>query len=549
MEKDGYSGRTKPSAKGRFMTSPREMELKFDVAPDEATRLRKRALPRLGGVGTTQHLVSVYFDTPARHLRKKGLTLRVRSDGTRSVQTVKRGTGPTVGFFDRAEWEVETAAESPDLAAAADTPVGKVLRKHPDAAFAPIFTTIVDRTTWTIAEGESEIEVALDIGSVESGSTQQAFAELELELKRGTPADLFALVRRIDRAKALKLGVLTKSERGYALAEPDHPSSFKAERVALRPGMNTGEAFREIAYACLRHFRLNEAPLLATRSVDSLHQARVAMRRLRSAFTLFRPVLSGPEALAFKKRLREVSAQLGTARNLDVYLARALRPRLERNPEEPGLQDYVLRIESDRERAYDHVAATLEGKPFRKLMLDLVAWLEMDPAAEGSHRTANSPSAETIEAYAAQVLERHRRKVKRKGRKLALLSPTERHQVRIEAKKLRYASDFFAALVSGRRNRERHKAFLAALERLQSSLGDLNDIETGREIGNDIALEENALEIAEAPAPAEMAAPALTTAAEHVGGELDAQAAALLDAASAAHRRLVKAKRFWTRPD
>jgi hypothetical protein len=46
-----------------------------------------------------------------------------------------------------------------------------------------------------------------------------------------------------------------------------------------------------------------------------------------------------------------------------------------------------------------------------------------------------------------------------------------------------------------------------------------------------------------------MAAPGLTTAAEQVGGELDAQAAALLDAASAAHRRLVKAKRFWTRPD
>jgi triphosphatase len=522
------------------MTSPREIELKLDMAPADAARLGRRILPRLGGTGETQHLVSVYFDTPAGHLRKKALTLRVRSDGTRSVQTVKQGSGPAVGFFDRAEWEADVADGSPDLAAAADTPIGKVLRKHPDAAVGPAFTTIVDRTTWCIALGESEIEVALDEGRVESGGRQHAFAELELELKQGTPRDLFALVRRIDRAGALKLGVLTKSERGYALADGDQPTSFKAGPVDLHPGMTAGEAFRAIVYACIRHMRVNEGPLLATRSVESLHQTRVALRRLRSAFSLFGPALGGLEAARLKRRLREIAGPLGTARNLDVYLARVLRPQLERDPEAADLAAYVRRMEADREAAYDSVLATLDGARFRKLMLDLVAWIEAGPARGRVDPEAAAIAARPIEDFAADVLERRRRKVKRAGRHLAALAPADRHRVRIKAKKLRYAAEFFAGLVSGRKHRERHKAFLDALETLQSDLGDLNDIETAREIAADTS----------AAAPAGISGePAPTALEPDPAAETgDAHAADLLKSAIAAHRRLVKAKRFWQRP-
>jgi triphosphatase len=526
------------------MTSPREIEIKLDMEPATGARLRRRTLPALGGAGETQHLVSVYFDTPACHLRKQDLTLRVRTDGMRSVQTVKHGMGPTVGFFDRAEWEVDVAGDRPNLEAAADTPVGKVLRKHPDAALAPVFTTVVDRTTWHVTQGASEIEIALDEGYVESGQARRPFAEMELELKSGAARDLFALIRKLDRANALKLGVLTKSERGYGLADAEEPVSFKAGRVDLRPDMSVGEAFRAIAYACIRHFRLNETPLLATRSVESLHQARVAMRRLRSAFTLFGPLLKGNEAQSLKRRLRDVAGELGVARNLDVYLARAIVPALEHAPSEPGLAEYRSRVEADRDRAYDHVLATLDSKRFRKLMLDLVTWLEAGPSRERVDPKADAAREQPVEAFAVDVLERHRRKVKKKGRHLASLTPAERHEVRIEAKKLRYASEFFAGLVQGRKARGRHKDFVAAIEDLQTSLGDLNDIETGHELAAAMA----------APVAAPLDNPdepvlVIAFAAGHVAGEQDERAAALLKDAAAAHRALVKAKRFWSRPE
>ena len=82
-----------------------------------------------------------------------------------------------------------------------------------------------------------------------------------------------------------------------------------------------------IANACIQHYRLNEPLVIATRDAAALHQTRVAMRRLRSAFTLFRPALHGAEYQRLRNELRWFTAQLGDARNLDVYLGAGPVPK------------------------------------------------------------------------------------------------------------------------------------------------------------------------------------------------------------------------------
>src|SRR3546814_15643142 len=69
------------------------------------------------------------------------------------------------------------------------------------------------------------------------------------------------------------------------------PTMVKAELVKLAAGMTAADAFRHIAQSCVRQFRLNEALLLAGRDAGALHQVRVALRRLRSAFSIFKPVI------------------------------------------------------------------------------------------------------------------------------------------------------------------------------------------------------------------------------------------------------------------
>src|SRR5205085_9076229 len=117
-----------------------------------------------------------------------------------------------------------------------------------------------------------------------------------------------------------------------------------------------------IVTACIRHFRRNEPLVIEKRSMNALHQARVAMRRLRSTLTLFRTVVADDEFMALRDELRWFTGKLGDARNLDVYLQRDLP------------KDEKRTLKAKRERVYDQVIETMESGRFRRLMLDLIAW-------------------------------------------------------------------------------------------------------------------------------------------------------------------------------
>src|SRR5439155_6354200 len=130
---------------------------------------------------------------------------------------------------------------------------------------------------------------------VASGARREPISELELEIKRGSRADLFAVAREISRDVALRMGVNSKSERGFRLLEGQVHRARKAQRVRLDASMNVAQAFAAIVQSCLRHFRLNEGLISVDSRGGALHQARVAMRRLRSAFSLFRPAVMDDE--------------------------------------------------------------------------------------------------------------------------------------------------------------------------------------------------------------------------------------------------------------
>ena len=355
------------------MSVSREVELKLELPVAATARLLERRFNRrAGGKGIRQHLVSAYFDTGKRTLRKQGLTLRVRSEGNRFIQTVKAVDTTSACLFDRVEWETEIESHKLDLMAAAQTPVGDVLRgNRASKLLVPVFKTVVDRTTWCVKQGVSKIEVALDEGRVSARGLARPIAELELELKCGSESDLFALASSLDGVKDLKIGILSKSERGYALADGDRQISFKAEPIVLTPDLPVAGAFQIIARACIRHFRLNEPLLIASRSAEPLHQSRVAIRRLRAALSFFHPVVMDQEYTRLKRCLREVSHRFGEARNLDVYIADTKvvsADRSNRFTVKP-----VGQVQTKRNRAYERVIGTLGSKRFREFMQDLVA--------------------------------------------------------------------------------------------------------------------------------------------------------------------------------
>ena len=481
-----------------------EVELKLELTLPAAEALQRSGV-LTGAPRVTRHR-SIYFDTPDHQLAAAGLSLRIRADGDGRIQTVKAGGAPAAGLFARPEWEMPVEDDRPLLDDA--TPVRAMLGEAADAV-EPLFDVLVERRTWMIDMDGATIEVVLDRGDAVAGDRRSPVCEVELEQKSGPPEALFALARQIDRTAPVRLGVLSKSERGYHLLEGT-ADSVKAEPVHLTADMDAARAFQHIARACLRQFRLNETLLLAGRGPAALHQARVALRRLRSAFSLFAPMLGDARFDRLREETRWLAGTLGDARDIDVLI--------ERSPDE----DFRARLQEPRARAYAAAEGALESDRARALMLDLAEWIAV---GEWLRLPQPRPLREQpARLFAAEALDRFRRKVKKQGRDLAELDDETRHEVRKAAKKLRYASEFFRALFDDKRQRRRYKRFVSALEELQDRLGALNDLVAAPGLLDRAGL-------LEAPG----AAPLL--AAGHKRK--------LLDSAADAHAALVDAKRFW----
>ena len=65
----------------------------------------------------------------------------------------------------------------------------------------------------------------------------------------------------------------------------------KARAVVLDPTWTASEAFVVVATECTDHWSTNARLLLESRAMPHLHQTRVGIRRLRSSFSLFGPLL------------------------------------------------------------------------------------------------------------------------------------------------------------------------------------------------------------------------------------------------------------------
>ncbi|HEX9947959.1 MAG TPA: CHAD domain-containing protein [Allosphingosinicella sp.] len=455
------------------MIQTQEVELKLEIPAGEIDAFR--SAPMLGDPARKPNrLRTTYFDTPGGDLRRAGYSLRLRQKGRTFVQTVKHRGSDSGGFSSRAEWEKRNDSAALDFEAVKATPVGKLLSKRDmKKRLQPVSETEVRRTTWLVRRGESAVELILDEGKVTSNGREEPISEIELELKQGPRSELFRLSSELGQGLTLRMGVMSKSERGFRLLEGRTPRVRKAEKVKLVPSMSVGEAFAAIVQSCLRHFRLNE-PLFANETnARALHQSRVAIRRLRSALTLFKPVLTDAETDRLRSELRWIAGQLGEARNLDVLLA-AKSP--EGRTPDPAKRKELRRA---RKEAYARVHTALAERRLPALILDLVAWSEA-----GAWRSGDL-AGEPISGFATARLERGWKRVRKQAKALRALDADGRHRLRIDMKKLRYAAEFFVALTPKDRRRQQGQ-FIERLQHLQELLGRLNDIETRRQLAPEL---------------------------------------------------------------
>jgi inorganic triphosphatase YgiF len=483
----------------------REIELKFACGPDDLAAVLAAAPP---GDDESRELISVYFDTADHALQKAGASLRVREQEGKRVQTLKRGEG-----LDREEYEapIDGLAPDPQLG-----PLPSLAPKGADLR--PVFNVRVSRRQRTFRYQDAVIELALDQGEVTGGEQKSPICEVELELKSGPPPALFALARELSAAAALHLTFDSKAARGQALVAGEEQGARKSGKVELSEDLTVAEAFQTVARKALAQIAANAAAVRAEPGAEAVHQLRVGARRLRSALNTFKPALEGERLEAVKTDLQWLSHACDKPRNLDVFAEETLKPAELAQDAPPGVAALHKAIDAERRRAWAAAGETAASERFRALMIDTTEWVETGAWRGG--KTAKGP----IEAFAADALDRHRKKFEKRRRTAKGGDDAARHHLRIEAKKLRYAVEAFSSLYG----RKPVKRYLRSLKHLQEVLGALNDLVTAEPLLADLSL----------PSQAAFAA------GELVGRKAPAKPKLVARAAKAA-KELSEAEPFW----
>ncbi len=452
------------------MVGGRELELKF-LASSAGLEAALR-VPLLAPLRTAPAIaqVSTYFDTPEQELRKAGLILRLRESSEGVIQTVKQDSAG----IERGEWEETLTTHEPDLQRAAQTPLGKLLADEElRNRIRPAFCTRINRRRTLINFGRAVIEVAFDEGEVVAGEAHAPITEIELELKSGRRSGLFGLARKLVRSAPVDFSLISKSERGYRLASGVWGDSVKMTPPHLDATMSAAEAFSAIAHGCLRQMMLNAPAFENGQEVEAVHQTRVAIRRLRAAFTLFRPLIADSAFPALAADLKWLANHLGATRDIDVLLIETVEPAIAREPQAPGLTQLAAFIATRQEKSRESLREAMASSRSRKLMLDLLLWVEDGPWRHTP--LAQGEKTESLRDLIARRLRSSRKKLAALGENLADLPEAQLHEVRIRAKKLRYQAAFFEALANESKGAKRYRAFIDALERIQESLGQIQD--------------------------------------------------------------------------
>ena len=392
------------------ISSHPERELKLAIDADfHVPRLPGTSLPR-------RQLLSTYYDTAAYDLAHAKITLRYRIEQGKKSWQLKIPLGD-----DRQEVEVAGNQADPPSS------LRDLLILHlGHRKLVPVVTLRVWRTGVLVRDGRRPLaEVVLDnVTVLKDGCVIQRFRELEIERGQGDEVSLRALEQQLREAGASDHDGRPKFFRALSLPVPLHPMQPEARAPTVE----------HLKWALTQHvgWLLAHDPgtRLGTES-ESLHQMRVAARRLRAVLRTAQPVLLPEWVTSLEQELDWLSEQLGAARDLDVQIAyleedsAALDAR-----DRKLLAEFLCHLRTQRKAVQQMVVSELTSARYLEL-IRRIQQAAQDPAVVVSPLTVR------------RLAKREFKKLRKAIRRLSSSpSDTALHNVRIKAKRARYAAEF-----------------------------------------------------------------------------------------------------------
>lgn len=431
----------------------RERELKYRVAADFAWP----ELPGFPEIATAfcapAPVVSRYFDTAERHLAVANASLRHRdSDGW----TVKLPEARSGARLDRLEFQFgagdQQNADRPPrdaltllrgiLRGTAVEVAAQLRVMRSDARFKP---TGADYTLLLV---DDRVEI------IRSDGANVCYRELEIELEGDVPDEA---LKAIDRALRRAGADASAPQSKYQAALGQQPEPLLPPRV-LGDDSSAAELIGEAIAASARRILERDPMLRLNADAQSIHQTRVATRRLRSHLRTFRPLLDPQWIREVEPDLRNFARRLGKVRNLDVLFEGLLERAAELGSDDREIAERLLEsLPIRREQEMEPLEFFLSSDTYVSLLDRLIRGSQIPPVPD------DSPAREHVGAIARRPWKRALRAAKHLGPDS---SDAELHKFRILIKRCRYAAEAVAP-VAGKAARR----WASELTKLQDVLG------------------------------------------------------------------------------
>lgn len=426
------------------------LTLEAAVPPALAPRLaRHEALATLrSGRGRGGAEARVWLDTADGTLAGDGLALEERRGARRLLRSLPDPARP---------WCPATP-EEPDGAPA---PPGDAVL--PVAAFAGR----------RLALPLGPVQAVLLTGEIRCVASSRPAARL---LVSGPAPQAMAVMRRLAEALPLLPPIATLAEEGRALARGEAPRP----RLRGAPDLSRADSVEDALARAIGHLleaALIQLPIaLAGERPEGVHQLRVALRRLRSMLRVFRRAVDTDALRGFDAELRAILGALGPARDWDVWLGGIGAALDVAMPGDRRIAQLLGAARHERERAYAMLRAVLDAPGFRTTIWDGIALVRQRRWRDGATVETLDALAGPLDRFAVPLLARRWKRLRRDAKGIERLDAEALHELRLDAKRLRYAAEMFAPLWPGKGTRR----FLRRLSALQEVLGLANDAAVAR---------------------------------------------------------------------
>lgn len=455
------------------VATAREVEAKLRVEPDfELPNLHD--LPGIAEVREEplRQMLAVYHDTETLALFRWRVTLRRREGGGDAGWHLKL---PVEGMTEGARDELALPLSAGEVGEVPEELADIVSAFVRGAPLVPVVTLATHRKPYTLLDeaGNPIAELVDDVVTVLAGNEEvDTFREIEIEAIDSS-AELVELAQVFLDAGAT---TSTTSKAAAAMGAAATAPADVPEPGPLTRGDTAAEVIQAFIQLQVRALLLQDVRV-RRHLPDSVHQLRVAARRLRSGLKTFGPLVHPDWARQMRTELRWIAGEMGPARDAEVMMA-----RLDEHAQQLEDRDALLvrsvidpvlrrRMASAQERAL----TALRSERYLLLRQNLVL-------------AANSPQLRKSAQKSARrnlppLVLKANKNLRRQVNALTLEGPArDWHQARIAAKQARYTAAALELVFD-----QEASAIEKALSLVTDVLGDHQDACVAQEVIRELA--------------------------------------------------------------